>query len=202
MEYRTSHLWEKGARQNNEDSLALMSVRVGSTPAIMAVIADGIGGLSSGDVASSVVTYRLKSTFEACIRRHPLSLKRLRHSLMRELYCCHRDLSDYGSRHGIKLGTTCSLICMYGRHGFALHIGDSHIYHFRHGHSTTPRLIGTDHIDSFRRLTRCIGSGTFHRVQYNRIWINTGDTLLLCTDGYYHKHSNDNKTAISVSLVR
>jgi len=180
--YHTAHIWERGHRPSNEDSLAIMDVMSGRQHIFLAVAADGIGGMAEGGYASAYVTGQLRASFEDYLKRNGhVSLQDLGRLFSRTLYNCHLYLLDYGIRHAIHTGTTVSILCFIGRRGIALQVGDSHLY--RIGHRI--RQIGHDHIDPNGHLTECIGSGKYHRKSIIKLRINKRDTLILCTDGFY-----------------
>lgn len=197
MNYTIDYLWEQGARMENEDSLAIMQLTVGHTPAIFALVADGIGGMDGGELASGIIANRLKCAFErASYNVNTFTLKSLRKILTRELYSCHADLTAYSKRYGTPLGSTCSLICLIGRKGFLLHIGDSHIYSSARHHLNQSRnqhltLLSRDHSNKKGHLTRCIGHGTYHGLQHCSLHLKANDILLLCTDGFYRRMTDD-----------
>ncbi len=182
--YSTAYIWDRGGRPVNEDSIAITDLYSDSDRMLLAVVADGIGGLKRGDYASSYVTYRLKSSFEDMSRRAgPVSHDRMLRNLKKTLCSCHRYLSSLVSDGGEGLGTTVTLLLLTGREGSVIRVGDSHLYHIRHD----PVLIGRDHTDGYGRLTRCIGHGSYHRVAHQRLRVKRGDIILLCSDGFYKR---------------
>ena len=182
--YHTAHIWERGHRRSNEDSLVLMDVISGSDHILLAIVADGIGGLDSGGYAAGFVTERLKSSFEDYLRRtDDITLRGLSGLFRRVLYSCHLFLLDYGRQNAIRLGTTVSILCLTGRRGIVIQVGDSHLYLI----GDRIRKIGHDHVDPNGHLNRCIGSGTFHRIPIVKFKFNKNDTALLCTDGFYRR---------------
>lgn len=194
MKYLTEYLWEQGNRFENEDSIAILQVTAGNTPALLAVVADGIGGLSHGELASAVVTNRLRCAFEnLSYQPENFNLKTLKHIFKRELYSCHKDLLQYGVRHESPLGTAVSLVCIVNTRGFLLHTGDSRIYKFTAAslvsalHINPARRLSRDHIDKSGRLTSCIGYGKKLQLHSKSIQINSLHSLLICSDGFYRR---------------
>ncbi len=182
--YHTAHIWERGHRSSNEDSLVLMDVVSGRDHILLAIVADGIGGLDRGGYAAGIVTERLKRAFEDYIRRtDDITLRGLAGLFSRVLFSCHMFLLEYGSSNAIRLGTTVSILCLIGRRGIAIQVGDSHLYLI----GDRIRKIGHDHIDPNGHLNRCIGSGTYHRMPIVKLKFNKKDTALLCTDGFYRR---------------
>jgi serine/threonine protein phosphatase PrpC len=186
IEYETAYVWEKGRRATNEDSIALMDLYSGRTHLIFAALADGIGGLSHGEYASSLVIKRLKDSFEDLSRRdlsHTANVRRLFYrSFLRVLYSCHNELIRLSEYKDTALGTTLSLICIADDRGFSINIGDSRLYQISPGHVN---LLSRDDTDKRGRLTRCIGRGTYGRKHSSEIRIHSGDTFILCSDGFY-----------------
>ena len=180
--YHTAHIWERGRRRSNEDSLVIMDVVAGRDRILLAAVADGIGGLEKGGYAGSYVTGQIKEAFTDYVRaRNKVNLGGLCRQLMRTLYNCHLYLRDYGNTHAIHLGTTVSILCLIGRRGIAINVGDSRLYLI--GHHV--KQLGRDHIDSKGHLNRCIGSGTYHRIQIIKFRLNNFSKAILCTDGFY-----------------
>ena len=183
VSYDTAFLYEKGGRQINEDSLALMDVLTGSSHMLLAVVADGIGGLKNGDYASSYTVRRLKVCFEnTSLSERSSDINYLARCFKKELYKCHMHLIKTSKACVDGCGTTLTLLCLIGKRGITVNVGDSHLYHI---HRRSIKLIGRDHTDRFGRLTRCIGRGTYHRIRIHRIRVGKDDTFVLCSDGFY-----------------
>ena len=194
MKYITEYLWEQGDRYENEDSIAILQLNVGKTPAILAIVADGIGGFSNGELASAVVTNRLRCAFEnSSYNPDNFNIRTLKHILKRELYSCHRELLEYGSQKSCPLGTTISLVCIIKSQGFLINTGDSRIYRFPSGrfHSflsgSSVRQLTNDNTNDTGRLTSCIGHGQKMQLCYRKFHIRQGDTFLVCSDGFYRR---------------
>ena len=183
MHYYTHYIWEQGSRTTNEDSLTIMQLNIQNRPALLAIIADGIGGMLNGEDASGIVTNRLKCAFEtASYNPATFRLSLLKKTFLREVSACHHDLLKYSAASGHKMGTTLCLICIIGNRGLIMHIGDSRIY------SLSPyRQLTSDHTDGLRRLTKCIGYGNYQRPTIRYIHTTPGRKYLLCSDGFYRR---------------
>ena len=158
MKFTTAYLWETGGRMVNEDSLTVFGATKAGRDYLLAAVADGIGGLCSGEIASGHITYRLKIAFEMAISRHSvIDSDKLLRIILRELYSCHRDLLKLGRLENTSYGTTVSALIVKDRRAYCISIGDSRIYRYNrllHGACQ----IGRNHVDLRGRLTRCIGS--------------------------------------------
>ena len=181
MKYCTAYIWEQGKRTENEDSLALLSVNIGKTPLIMAVVADGIGSLYKSENASSYVTYSLKKAFEEATHTNKcFNLRYIKRLLCRTISRCHIDIKNMASNGSSRTGTTCSLVVLVGRKGFLINIGDSRIY------KVGKKLLTRDDTHN-RMLMRCIGTGSYHRPHTKKFRLKNNEMLLLATDGFYKR---------------
>ena len=104
--------WDKGTRICNQDSVSLQEVRIRGKKVLFALVCDGIGGLEEGETASGYVAERMTEWFYGecmdmlCGRKVK---KKLEKAGLRALYDCNGELRQYGSKHGIKLGTTVTI---------------------------------------------------------------------------------------------
>lgn len=194
MEYTVDYIWDKGSRSINEDSLAILSLTLGRTPFLFAVVADGIGGLSEGENASSYLVNQLRNSVWNYTRSaHRINLRQLHKLIERELFRAHHAISSYGVNKGINLGTTVSLICLHNAMGFILHTGDCRI-------SSGGKTLTNSHTDNKGRLIRCIGAGHYFFPQHKKLKIKKGEQIILSSDGYYLNNSGDNKSAIIIDI--
>lgn len=188
----TSYIWSEGSRTCNEDSMALLRIHVGRKTYLFAAVADGIGGLASGEVASAVVIRNLRHVFEQTTKRGGhIGLERLSRYICRELYRTHVSLTEYGADVGRPMGTTITVAVMCNRRGRIIHIGDSTCYRMSIYSRRVKKLVKIAH-DQFGRLTQSIGYGSYHRPYRKSFFLNKFSILVLCTDGIYKRmHSRD-----------
>ena len=191
MKYEINHLWETGSRPRNEDSIGIMQLEINRTPVIFAAVADGIGGLSKGEDASGILINSLRCAFEeATNSQATCNLQFIKRRFNREFYSVHRTLLAYGKESNIRLGTTCSLICIIGSKGFILHIGDSRIY-ISEKRTNNLNQITHDDINSSKQLLKCIGHGSFNSPAYIPFKLNPDSVILLASDGFYKRLNNE-----------
>ena len=180
-------------RSNNEDCMAF-DERLG-----IAVLADGMGGLSAGEVASDrAVSTVMQKLGGARWTDHDLDVDALLRSSFRdanrlvyELSCARRDYQG--------MGTT--LIAAVARPDGCVtaHVGDSRVYYFggdrlervTTDHSLVHELVvqGILSAEEARLspnrniITRAIGIEPEVRCDINRVSVRPGDLVLLCSDG-------------------
>ena len=186
------------------------------------VVADGMGGHASGEVASDIAVHEFRNAIDAnrdMIDRYvkgdgtvrpPDILAMLEQAVQTACFA----IFDRGQAEPEKrgMGTTTSALLIAGDRGFIAHVGDSRIYLVRRGqvvqltedHSLINELIKRgkltkEGIDSSpyksykNAVTRAVG--VYERVQTDTIdfEILPGDQFLLCSDGL-HAYLTDQKT--------
>lgn len=168
-------------RDHNEDS-AVTSVSCGHF-----LVADGMGGLPAGEIASSLAAHRAA-----------LELKQLHASVSIRPDVCltkaFKAADDEVRRHASAdprcrdMGTTLAAVVV-DRKGAAwiAHVGDSRVYLYR-----GRKLFQLTQDHGFgHAVTRAIGVGPGPRPDVARLPLETGDVLLLCTDGLTKCVSHD-----------
>lgn len=178
--------WDKGDRENNQDSLILEQVLTKRGRAVLAAVCDGIGGLARGEVASGFACEKLKECFYRDLL--PMVIKgRSRRAVgkcfCRCLYESSEGLKKYAKEEPIGLGTTVSAVFLWKKYYVTVHLGDSRIYQIR---KKKIRQLTVDHKREKNRLTKCLSSFSYQipDIRYGRVRNRTG--FLLCSDGFYH----------------
>jgi len=179
MEYCTEFLWKKNKREINEDALSINQVVINNSPLLLAVVCDGIGSLSDGELASSMVVSSLKTVFEGIRKDRNPSIKKISHKISRQLYECHIQLQE------INTGTTVCLALIYKNRVCFISMGDSRIYKGK----GRLKQISHDMVDRRGRLTAAIGVGTYKGIKAVKRNIRKGEYIVLCTDGFYRRNN-------------
>ena len=191
-------------REKNEDNV-LISSALG-----LGVVADGMGGHSAGEVASSIAVSVLAET----IRKINNTQLQIPDSFLPKLDLSERKMlmaanlanaAIYSTAQSSDIykmmGTTLTGILLESDCATAVHVGDSRLYLFREGKITQ---ITTDHslaMEHVRRgllskeeadrskiqnvLTRAMGIKKNIEFDLLRFPVKTGDIILLCSDGLY-----------------
>jgi serine/threonine protein phosphatase PrpC len=173
-------------RSNNEDA-----VLVGSR---LFVVADGMGGLPAGELASDILVRALADVDEMPDSGEPLQ------DLIAALETANKQIeeavADDFARDG--MGTTVTALMLSGDRAAALNVGDSRCYLLRDGEMTqmtrddtyVQALVdqGVLSRDDARRhpqralVTQAVQGGPF-RPAGRMIPVRPGDRFLLCSDG-------------------
>jgi protein phosphatase len=171
------------------------------------LVADGMGGMAAGEVASRLAIQTLIQIVLE-VPNWILPVDELSGSeLTARVSEYFREVDSELSRQQANdpslagMGTTMTLAYSIGAEGFIGHVGDSRAYLVRDGqaqqltqdHTHVQRLISAGAISRQQAathrlrgvLTQAIGGGqSGHlRVEVHRIQLRDGDRLLLCTDG-------------------
>jgi serine/threonine protein phosphatase PrpC len=172
------------------------------------VVADGMGGHTAGDVASS----HIARAFELLDCPPQLSaFADLAESTLIGLNGRFQEMADYG-RHGATIGST--VVVLAARQGWMLYlwVGDSRIYRWRDGrlqqltqdHSQVEDLIGrgillrenADGHPAANVVTRAIGAAEDLYVDMDYCDVQAGDRYLLCSDGLTKELTEDGIAAV------
>lgn len=191
------------------------------------VVADGMGGHASGEVASAMAVHAVREVVaaEADIleqyddddpRSHVEVCTLLEYAVHRACEAIHQKARVEPEKRG--MGTTIVVLFIIGARGFIAYVGDSRIYLLRGGvvyqltedHSLKNELIrlGKIRADEFddspyaklkNAMTRAVGVYESVEVDTLDFDIIAGDAFLLCSDGLY-EYLDDNDIARVIAL--
>jgi len=198
-----SFVWSSASRTHvgkvrklNEDSCLSLS-EMG-----LWVVADGMGGHASGDVASQMVvnSLRLESAAD--------DLNELVSEVCDRLQKVNQQLINIAAlRHKRIIGSTVVILLAEENNCVCLWAGDSRIYRFRNhilqrltrDHSQVEALIAqgimnreqAEALPISSAITRAVGVGTHLQMDLGRFDVRSGDVFLLCSDGLNNEVGDD-----------
>jgi serine/threonine protein phosphatase PrpC len=186
---------DKGVvRDHNEDAL-WFDTELGT-----ALVADGVGGMAAGDVASAMTV----AAFERVIRARlgaVTSLDQVKELLSNAVGLANQEVQERISQDPSKKHMGSTAVCACHWHGVVViaHIGDSRAYLLRGNeivqltkdHSYVQTLVDEGAIsqaDALRHpqrnlITRCIGADDEAETDLRALEMEDGDLFLLCSDG-------------------
>ncbi len=201
-----------GSRENQEDSFALSDLtdrKLVAESGVLALVADGMGGLALGEEASRVAV-------QVFLREHLLreSDESAPQRLHRALVTANAAVFDRAYQDGeeLELGTTMVATLVHKRELYWISVGDSRIYHLR---NNTLTQLTRDHIyknqlmDDVRKgfltkaqaeshpegayLTSYLGLLALTEINKNSepLLLEPGDWILLCSDGLYNSLTDE-----------
>ena len=189
-------------RENNEDSYLYWEPSEDgdfSRKGRLAVVADGMGGHEGGQEASRIATEAIQEVYAADFADGPQA------ALEAGFRRAHDKVIEYAAQHTQLrgMGTTATAIALAGNQLYFAHIGDSRLYRV-HGqqisrltrdHSYVGRLFENGVISAEEAevhpqrhiLTAALGTGPEipPDAPEQPITLETGDSLILCTDGLW-----------------
>ncbi|MGA3343281.1 MAG: protein phosphatase 2C domain-containing protein [Terracidiphilus sp.] len=194
-------------RKNNEDAMSSFipsSRRQGRSHGFLFVVADGVGGMELGEVASATAVKVMAEEFAKAPSgsMHMSLLPRLIQQANAAVHDCGINPKYQGRRMATTL-VACAL-----RHDQAVvsHVGDSRCYLVRNGQA---KQVTQDHTwvneqrkmglltlqeaaesDSRHVLIRSLGPEMFVSPDTNVLTLLPGDVLVLCTDGLHDEMSD------------
>lgn len=200
LSYRGAQLQQTGTRENQEDSFAFVNisdVTLMRENGLLAVVADGMGGMKDGKLASETAIARIKADFEMLDVNANIAAQ-LRQSMI-------RSNDEIYSSLGAQGGSTGILCVFYDERLYYAAVGDSYLflkrgdslYHLNRKHNMYTRLLLTQIRDgSMDRtpaeispekaaLTGYLGMPQLRDVDYllRPVPLTDGDVVLLCSDG-------------------
>lgn len=177
-------------RQVNQDSFFVGEVGGG----YLAVVADGMGGHSTGEVASQKAVEIIRRELAQSSSYPPAALARAVQSANLEIF---DYAADHPEHHG--MGTTLTSVFIDDQVGLVGHVGDSRLYLIRDGtirqltfdHSWVAERVrqGTLTSDEAKNhrlrniITNALGALPEVKLDLSHFEVHKGDRLLLCSDG-------------------
>jgi len=191
-------------KKTNQDSLYVAEASTAIGPVFFALVCDGMGGLSEGELASSEVCKAFAKWFREelpFLIIQELTAENLETSWVAQLENTNENLLDYSSCKHLSLGTTAVALLLTNTHYYAISIGDSRLYQINDAlyQITKDQTVVQNEVDlgllskeqaeqDSRRnvLLQCIG--VKNRIEPEFYWgsYSHKTVFLLCTDGYRH----------------
>jgi protein phosphatase len=197
-------------RLQNEDNFGVKQSISNQDQILLAAIADGMGGMAEGEVASKLaIDTVLNASFPEKINN-----PQERQSWLEEIF----NLANRGITNTVKNGgTTLSLVLAFNQKLQIAHVGDSRIYLLRKGiicqlsedHSLVAMLLNSDQISYEESLNhpernvliKSLGNqpklnpGHVQNLTYfnsdNYLTLENDDLLILCSDGVWDLINSD-----------
>lgn len=172
-----------GNSKPNEDYILCRNL---SEEYSLAILADGMGGLLYGNQAARIVSHSIADFIASNLHKYNLE------ALLRKAF----DIADKS------IHQKCyELKCKMGAAVCVALIGKDLVHYAWQGNvrlykkdNDTLQLLTTDHVamgGSTTLLTRCVnGKGFREQIPVEHVSTKDGDTIFLCSDGYYQNTNN------------
>lgn len=196
-------------KRTNQDSLLIRVFNTSAGRMVLAVMCDGMGGLSKGEVASATVIrafdqWSLQELPQLC--HSGITDTLIRSSWENVIHRENQKIMSYGKRLGIQLGTTVTAMLLTESRYYIVHVGDSRAYelHDRIRQLTKDQTLVAREVaqgllteeqakvDSRRSvLLQCIGvtDEVYPEMFFGQTQLDA--VYLLCCDGFIHELTLD-----------
>ena len=183
-------------RKNNEDAYLIEKIDIHENGKkrefYVLVVADGMGGHAAGEVASGMVVERFTAAPLTYLAGKLDGIKKIIEFVNKKVHEKSEDLKK-------KMGTTLVAAIVEENRGFIFNVGDSRGYLFRGGklqritkdHSVIQEMLDKQVITEEEAkthpkrhvITMAVGTKDHIDPDLYPLKLNTGDLLLLCSDG-------------------
>ncbi len=189
-------------RENNEDSIGLWAVK----GALLALVADGMGGAAAGEEASRLTVEAVQADFLGGERGDTLltlAEELISQKLAAAIQAANLAVIDrVGEDASLRgMGTTATLAYVHGQRALVAHVGDSRAYlidgeegwinQITSDHSFVEALLSAGHITEEQAvqhpmrnvLYRALGQTPDTTADMYDRYLKAGDRIVLCSDG-------------------
>lgn len=191
-------------KKTNQDSLLVLQAQTDYGNVLLAVVCDGMGGLSKGETASASVIHAFSDWFQKefpTILYAGLHPDTLRSSWEQLVTNANKRIGEYGDRCGTNLGTTCVAILIVENIYYIINVGDSRVYLISDNlyQLTKDQTYVQREIDAHRMtyeqalrdpqrnvLLQCIGASDYVQPDFFTGTLTANQCIMLCSDGFRH----------------
>ena len=197
------------SKQTNQDSCYASVIQTAQGPMAFAVLCDGMGGLSQGEIASDTVVRMFKKW--ANDRLPVLTANGVQENeIAREWNyltgSVNEEIKKYGNSQGIKLGTTLTAILLTQNRYYIINVGDTRAYEIgtlavqlTKDHTLVEREVQRGAITAEQALIdprrsillQCIGASEHIAPDFFSDEILPDAVYMLCSDGFRHEISQE-----------
>ena len=206
MDYIVAAVTDIGIRKNtNQDSYRVKVMTLNGERVVFAILCDGMGGLSKGELASATLVDAFhRWTEERLPLLYPAQItdSRIREEWVDIVTAYNEKIKAYGRVGGIQLGTTVTAMLLTPQRYYIINVGDTRAYEI----GTELRILTKDQTLVAReielgRLTpeeaeadprrsvllQCVGSSemVYPDMFFGKPLLNA--VYMLCSDGFRHK---------------
>ena len=195
---RAIGMTDKGlVREVNQDAFKIINL---SNDIVFAVVCDGMGGASCGNIASKIATETIcdyiQKSFSPSLRPSAIE-NMLRSATVSANLAVFRAAKQNAEMNG--MGTTAVMVLINKTDGYILHVGDSRAYllcddelkQMTVDHSVVQTLVDSGEITAEQAanhpkkniITRALGVGENVAPDLDFFTFNENNVLLICSDG-------------------
>jgi|LSQX01.2.fsa_nt_gb protein phosphatase len=180
----------------NEDSFFYKVVDAGTCYAGIFAVADGVGGLEKGEVASRKAISDINKWWENDFKNNFNNKEYLIQSLISTINETNLELISIARNNSIRTATTIVVLIIWNNNWLVLNVGDSRVYRINGLFSNKINQLTQDHSCMINKeidgriirknvLTECIGNRERINHYCNLDTIKRNDIFIICSDGIY-----------------
>lgn len=205
-----SSITDKGeSKEENQDNLLIKYGETALGHCVLLAVADGVGGLRGGEIASRSVIEKLDDWWNTILRSIAFENNKtvqyiINESLRAAITSINLEIFEKGNNSGYKMGTTLSLLLVFDNWYCIKHAGDSRVYklsgkmqqlteddnllnrYIISGVKSEPNM-GYEAMAN--TITKCIGVKPDIELFELSGALEEKDSFMLCTDGLYKRIS-------------
>ncbi len=204
MKYTATTITDVGiVKVVNQDSLLMKRALWGEKEILMAIVCDGLGGLSKGELASAEVVRFFSDWFNRELVREleQVDMNLIASRWVLELRTLNQKMLEYGCQHDFSMGTTFTgMLCIDDAY-LIVHVGDTRVYRIDRrveqltmDHTQVAQEVRAGRMTPAEArvarnrnvLTQCVGASKTIQPQVLTGTVQPG-VYLLCSDGLRHK---------------
>lgn len=206
MQFNVAACTDVGTRKRvNQDSLHACVAETAVGEIVMAIVCDGVGGLSCGEVASSKTVYAFKKWFQTRVPllvKQGITLQGIEQEWIELIAGINQELLSISETQSVQMGTTLTAAFFVQGEYLVVQIGDSRIYEVGNGQliqlttdqTFVEREVQLGHMTREQAMTdqrrhvllQCIGLTQVIEPQFFRGKQVQNANYLFCTDGFYN----------------
>ncbi len=199
----------------NQDSFCVKRAKTCYGDVAFAVLCDGMGGFTNGEVASGSLVRSFSKWFDEEFSAYDLKIinqKNIFSSWSRLLEKANRNISQYGKQNEVKLGTTIVAMLFVNNKYYCINVGDSRAYFLKNNclkqitkdQTLVQREIDLGNITEQQAenhpqrniLLQCIGCNSNLKSEFYFDSYNEDDLFILCSDGFRHEITSEEITKL------
>lgn len=180
-------------RQLNQDFIYLSETPIGNLPNVF-IVADGMGGHNAGDYASRYAVETVVEEIGNSFEKNPVKI--LGRAIEKANTRIRERAREDAAYNG--MGTTMVVATCMGKYLEVANVGDSRLYvvgdrieQITQDHSLVEEMVRMGGIDRATArnhpdkniITRAIGARDYVEADFFNLELQTGDMVLLCSDG-------------------
>ncbi|MBO5208020.1 MAG: Stp1/IreP family PP2C-type Ser/Thr phosphatase [Lachnospiraceae bacterium] len=188
-------------RQLNQDFIYLSETPIGNLPNVF-IVADGMGGHNAGELASRYAVETIVDEIALSFEKNPVMI--LGKAIEKANTNTRQKAKE--DKHLTGMGTTVVIATCIGKYLEVANVGDSRLYvvndkieQITVDHSLVEEMIRMGGIDRAAArnhpdkniITRAIGARDTVEADFFNLELNTGDIVLLCSDGLTNMVDDD-----------